>query len=168
VTRLNWHAPFEELREGQRFRSRGRTVTESDVVAFAALTGDWHPQHSDAQWAARSRFGERIAHGMLVVAFSVGLVPLDPDRVIALRRLRDVVFKRPLALGRTIHVDGGVTRLVRVQQDAGLVGMRWDIRDELDRVVCRAEVEVLWSCGEHAEDGAAARSIEHSAGVAPC
>jgi len=171
VTALDWHAPFEQLREGQRFRSRGRTVTESDVVAFAALTGDWHPQHSDAQWAAGSRFGERIAHGMLLVAFSVGLVPLDPGRVIALRRLHDVVFKRPLALGQTIHVEGAVTRLAQLQDDAGLVGMRWEIQDELGHLVCRAQVEVLWACQEpdrpRAGSGEAA-PIEYAAGVFPC
>ncbi len=43
--------------------SRGRTITEADVVQFAALTGDLHPQHTDAAWAASSRFGERVAHG---------------------------------------------------------------------------------------------------------
>ena len=48
--------------------SRGRTITEADVVQFAALTGDLHPQHTDAAWAAESRFGERVAHGMLHTA----------------------------------------------------------------------------------------------------
>ena len=49
---ISWWAPFEALETGQQFTTRGRTVTEADVVAFAALTGDWHPQHSDAEWAA--------------------------------------------------------------------------------------------------------------------
>ena len=65
---LNWSAPYEELEAGQTFTTRGRTVTEADVVGFAALTGDWHPQHTDAVWAAESPFGERIAHGLLVVS----------------------------------------------------------------------------------------------------
>jgi 3-hydroxybutyryl-CoA dehydratase len=55
-------APFEELVEGARFETRGRTITEADVVSFSALTRDWHPQNADAAWAARSAFGERIAH----------------------------------------------------------------------------------------------------------
>src|SRR5204863_9782764 len=84
---MNFSAPFEQLAEGESFVSRGRTVTEADVVAFAALTGDWHPQHADAHWARDSAFGERIAHGMLIVSFAVGLVPFDPDRVVALRRI---------------------------------------------------------------------------------
>lgn len=84
---------------------RGRTVTESDVTAFACLTGDFHPQHTDAEWAASSPFGERIAHGLLVLSLAAGMVDFDPDEVIALRRVRDVVFKRPVKLGDTIHVE---------------------------------------------------------------
>ena len=47
-----------------------------------------HPQHTDTAWAAGSLFGERIAHGMLVVSFALGLMPFDPDRVIALRGVK--------------------------------------------------------------------------------
>ena len=97
------HHPFERLEEGARFVSRGRTVTEGDVHAFAAQTGDMHPQHCDAEWAARSVFGERIAHGMLVLSYAVGLVGFDPRRVLALRRISDAVFKRPVKLGDSIH-----------------------------------------------------------------
>ena len=93
---LNWSCPFEELEAGQAFATRGRTVTEADVVGFAALTGDWHPQHTDAVWAAESAFGERIAHGLFVLSLAGGLVPFDPERVVALRRVGDVVFKRPV------------------------------------------------------------------------
>ena len=105
---MTFDLPFEALEEGVRFSTRGRTITESDVVAFAAQTGDWHPQHSDAEWAASSQFGERIAHGMLVLSYAVGLVPFDPDRVLALRRVADAVFKRPVRLGDTISVRGSV------------------------------------------------------------
>ncbi|MEA2445912.1 MAG: hypothetical protein QOJ12_3204, partial [Thermoleophilales bacterium] len=100
--------PFDELAEGVRFETRGRTVTEADVVAFAAQTGDWHPQHSDADWAGQSEFGERIAHGMLVLSYSIGLLAFDPERVLALRRVADAVFKRPVRLGDTIRVRGSV------------------------------------------------------------
>ena len=65
------------LTTGSTIRSRGRTITESDLVQFSALTGDWHPQHADAEFAAESRFGERIAHGMLVLSYSVGLIDYE-------------------------------------------------------------------------------------------
>jgi 3-hydroxybutyryl-CoA dehydratase len=50
---------FDGLQIGDAMESSGRTVTEYDVVSFAALTGDWHPQHADAAWAAESPFGRR-------------------------------------------------------------------------------------------------------------
>ena len=136
--------PFERLREGEQFVSRGRTVTESDVHAFAAQTGDLHPQHCDADWAARSAFGERIAHGMLVLSYAVGLVGFDPERVLALRRIGDAVFKRPVRLGDTIHVEGCVAALAPVSDDAGLVTLVLKIVNQDGRTVCRARVEALW------------------------
>ena len=60
----------------------------------------------DADWAAGSRFGEQIAHGLLVLSFAVGLLPLDPERVVALRRVGDAVFKQPVKIGDTVHVEG--------------------------------------------------------------
>jgi 3-hydroxybutyryl-CoA dehydratase len=148
---LNWSCPFEELEAGQAFATRGRTVTEADVVGFAALTGDWHPQHTDAVWAKESAFGERIAHGLFVISLAGGLVPFDPDRVVALRRVGDVVFKRPVKLGDTLHVNGKVLETSRVNEEAGLVAFAWSVVNQDDRVVCRARVEVLWRREPQAE-----------------
>ena len=145
---MNFSAPFEDVCTGDGFTSRGRTITEADVVAFAALTGDWHPQHADAQWAAESAFGERIAHGLLVVSFAAGLVPFDPERVVALRRIGDVVFKRPVRLGDTIHVEGKVAERSRVADEAGLVTFAWSVLNQDGKLVCRARVEVLWRADE--------------------
>lgn len=141
---MNFSAPFEQLVSGQSFVSRGRTITEADVVAFAALTGDWHPQHADAHWAKDSAFGERIAHGMLIVSFAVGLVPFDPDRVVALRRIGEAVFKRPVRFGDTIHIEGSVAELRELDGATGLVAWTWKVVNQDGRLVCRARVEVLW------------------------
>jgi 3-hydroxybutyryl-CoA dehydratase len=144
MTQIDFSAPFEDVAEGATFTSRGRTVTETDVVSFAALTGDWHPQHADAAWAADSPFGERIAHGMLIVSYAAGLVPFDPGRVMALRRIADATFKRPVYLGDTIRVEGRVAEARRVSDEAGLVALAWNVVNQDDRVVCRAKIEVLW------------------------
>jgi 3-hydroxybutyryl-CoA dehydratase len=141
---VNWAASFDDLATGEEFITRARTVTEADVVGFAALTGDWHPQHADAVWAARSAFGERIAHGMLVISFAVGLVPFEPDRVVALRRVTDVVFKRPVRLGDTIHVEGSIAALREIDTATGLVTWTWKVVNQDGRLACRAAVEVLW------------------------
>jgi acyl dehydratase len=151
---------FEALAAGDRFATRARTVTEADVAAFASLTGDMHPQHTDAVWAAASPFGERIAHGMLVVSYALGLLALDPERVIALRRLRDVVFKRPVAIGDTIHVEGRVERLDEVDATTGIVGVRVDVVNQRARTVARAGVDVLWRRGERLPAAASAEAFE--------
>jgi acyl dehydratase len=134
--------PFDLLRVGETFLSKGRTITESDVVGFAALTGDWHPQHSDAVFGARSIFGARIAHGLLLLSYSIGLVP--NEYVVALRRLKRVVFKRPVYFGDTIHVDAAITALHPFSEQAGLVSGRWKILNQRDELVCALEIEALW------------------------
>ena len=141
---------FESLSEGDAFATRGRTVTEADVVAFAGLTGDFHPVHTDAEWAAQSPFGERIAHGMLVLSYAVGLVPLDPERVVALRKVTDAVFKAPVRFGDTIHVEGQVTKLNPVDDAAGLVECRWKVLNQDGRMAARVTIEVLWRRGSAA------------------
>jgi acyl dehydratase len=81
---------------------------------------------------------------MLVVSFAVGLVPLDPERVIALRRVRDAVFRRPVRLGDTIRVEGRVAAVRPAGDDAGLVTLAIDVLRQDDRRACAAQVEVLW------------------------
>ena len=135
---------FDALEGGERFVTRGRTITETDIVQFAALTGDMHPQHTDASWSAESRFGERIAHGMLVLSYAIGLVPLDSDHVVALRRVADVVFKHPVYIGDTIHVEGRIEQLRPVDDQHGLVDATWRIATQRGRTAARARVELLW------------------------
>ena len=142
---MNWNADFGELEIGSRFVTAARDVDERDVLTFAALTGDHHPQHVDTYWAARSPFGERIAHGMLVMSFAVGLVPFDPERVVALRRVGDVVFKRPVRLGDRIHVVGEITELKDLDGPAGVVAFSWRVLNSKGETCCRATVEVLWN-----------------------
>ena len=57
----------EDFAEGQLLVTRGRTITETDVVMFAAMTGDYNPLHTDAVFGRSTVFGQRIAHGMLGV-----------------------------------------------------------------------------------------------------
>lgn len=120
--------------------TRGRTITEADLVAFSALTGDHHPQHTDAQWAEETPFGGRVAHGMLVLSYAVGLVPIDPERVVALRRVDDAVFKRPVRIGDTIRVDA---KLARPDEGRGLEGWEWRVLNQKDELVARVKVEAV-------------------------
>ena len=135
---------FDALEPGTEFRTRGRTITESDIVAFAGLTGDFHPQHVDREWAARGLFGERVAHGLLVLSFAAGLVPFDPERVVALRRLERVTFTAPTRIGDTISVQGRLVSTRAVDERVGLVGCDWGVVNQREEVLVRARVQVLW------------------------
>jgi 3-hydroxybutyryl-CoA dehydratase len=135
---------FDALAVGERFETHARTIGEPDITSFATLTGDTHPQHTDAEWAARSRFGERIAHGLLVLSYAAGLVPLDPDRVVALRKVGDATFKQPVRSGDTVHVEGEVTRTRPLDDEHGLVECRWKVVNQSGKLVLRASVELVW------------------------
>lgn len=147
ATELDWAVPFEALSEGLAFATGAHVVTDAEVQAFAALTGDHHPQHTDPGWSASSVFGEQIAHGMFVVSLAAGLVPFDPARVMALRSLKEVVFKRPVHFGDAIRVEGRVDALRPMGDDAGLVTLAWRILNSGGELCCRARVDVLWRAG---------------------
>ena len=128
------------LEVGDRPSTHGRTITEADLVSFAALTGDWHPQHADAEWAAESRFGERIAHGMLVLSYVVGLAGFDPERVVALRGFDSVTFKRPVAIGDTIRVEAEVEDAAAARRRPRAARRsRWRVAGERGRLAVRAQ-----------------------------
>lgn len=135
---------FADLAVGDRFATPAITVTEREILDFAALTGDTHPQHTDPEWAAGSRFGEQIAHGLLVVSLAVGSMPLDPDRVVALRRVTDAVFKQPVKIGDIVHVEGEIVRTRELDPDQGLVELRLRIVNGEGRLAVRASIELVW------------------------
>jgi acyl dehydratase len=128
---------------GERFVTPSRTISEQDIMSFAELTGDMHPQHTDAEWAAGSRFGARIAHGLLVQSCAVGLVNFDPERVVALRRVGDAVFKLPVRIGDSVHVEGQAVGSREVDDETELVEYRWKILNQDGRMVLRMNVEVV-------------------------
>jgi 3-hydroxybutyryl-CoA dehydratase len=135
---------FDSLAVGDRFITANRTVGADDIAAFARLTGDTHPQHVDEAWAAGSRFGERIAHGLLVLSFASGLMPFDPERIVALRRVGDAVFKAPVKIGDSVHVEGELTGLREIDDANGLVDCRWRVLNQDGKLVVRASVELVW------------------------
>jgi 3-hydroxybutyryl-CoA dehydratase len=92
---------------GQR-ASWTKTITEADVAAFAALTGDHNPLHVDAAFASRSRFGERIVHGMLtagLISAVLGMRLPGPGGIYVSQTLR---FLRPVRLGDTVTATAEV------------------------------------------------------------
>jgi acyl dehydratase len=137
---VSWFSkPLAELSVGQTATTRGRTLTEADILAFAEISGDWNPHHVDAAFAESTRFGQRIAHGMAVLSVGIGLVPFDADVVGALTGLDRVRFLQPVFIGDTVHtvatVSGVAARRVRLELQ---------IINQADVVVCSADAGLLW------------------------
>jgi 3-hydroxybutyryl-CoA dehydratase len=135
---------FDELRIGQEETTRGRTVTETDVVNWCMFTGDWFLMHSNAVYASESMYGERIAPGLMVLAISGGLVlPAETQTVIANYGCDRIRYPRPTFIGDTINVRVVVTQLEDRQDRTGLMAMRWDILNQNGSEVCVADFKAL-------------------------
>ncbi len=96
---------YEDYAVGDEFITPARTVTETDVTMFAALSGDYNRLHTDAEYAAQGPFGERIAHGLLGLSLIIGLIyrtEIDPDGAVAFLGL-SWKFSGPIKFGDTIH-----------------------------------------------------------------
>ncbi len=128
---------FEEVQLGQERLSRARTITEADLVQFGALTGDFVPLHFDTQFASETRFGQRIAHGMLVASYAIGLLTQlgHLERTVLAFRALELKFSAPVYIGDTIRAEmrvtekkaarrmggGWVTSEIRVRKQDGTV-----------------------------------------------
>jgi len=102
---------YEEFTEGLTIESRGRTITEADVVNFAGLSGDFNPMHTDAEFAAKTPFGKRIAHGALGLSIATGLLyqlGFMEGTILAFTGL-EWKFRDPVFIGDTIRVTAKVT-----------------------------------------------------------
>ncbi|MBM4466935.1 MAG: dehydratase [Chloroflexi bacterium] len=112
---------FEEFTVGDAVISPGRTVTEADIVAFAALSGDYNQLHTDAEYAKGTIFGERIAHGLLGLAIASGQAErlgFMEGTVEAFMGL-DWKFRVPIKIGDTIHVEAQVVRKKEMRRLGG-------------------------------------------------
>ena len=115
---------YEDCRVGDGAVTPGRTITETDVVQFAGMTGDWTRIHTDEEYARATPYGGRVAHGMLVLSVGSALLlraGLLPEETLALYGVEKVRFLNPTRLGDTIHTEGEVTALRELDSARGLV-----------------------------------------------
>jgi len=127
---------FEAFAVGQTWRSpRGRTVTEADIVNFCGLSGDFYPLHSDAVWAEHGPFGRRIAHGLLVLSLTSGLVRLEPGYVWAFYGIDSLRFVAPVYIGDTLWADLRVTETTAKDDRFGVVAVEAKAVNQRDEVV---------------------------------
>jgi 3-hydroxybutyryl-CoA dehydratase len=140
---------FEDFKVGDKYVTRARTITEADIVNFAGFSGDWHPLHVDAEYAAKAIFGERIAHGMLVLSVASGLLPLYDWAIIAFYGIDRLRFLAPTKIGDTLHVELEITDC-RAKEIGGVVVFSQVAINQRDEAVCKADVKVFVRLREEA------------------
>jgi 3-hydroxybutyryl-CoA dehydratase len=113
---------FESFEVGEKWRSRGRTITESDLVMFSAFSGDWYPLHTDKEYAEKNTpFKQRIAHGMLVMSVATGLTKMEPEIIVAFYGIEHLRFVHPTFINDTIYVNFEVKDLQDKGNGTGVV-----------------------------------------------
>jgi itaconyl-CoA hydratase len=136
VTGERW---WDSFSVGDRYRTESITVTETHVVTWAGLTGDWVPLHVDAEYAAASEFGERIAHGPLTLALALGLATrsgIFGNSVLAWLGLDDMRLPLPVRLGDTIHADVEVRQCRPTSKPGrGVVVLDYTVGNQRDETV---------------------------------
>jgi acyl dehydratase len=137
---------FEEFVPGDEVTSVGRTITETDIVNFAALSGDWNLIHSDAEYSKGHPFGQRVAHGLLILSVASGLavrVGFMEGTVLAFRSL-EWKMQRPVLIGDTIRVHLIVAETKAVARlGGGLIHFQVEVLNQKDEICQKGAWEML-------------------------
>ncbi|HRQ37643.1 MAG TPA: MaoC/PaaZ C-terminal domain-containing protein [Chloroflexota bacterium] len=135
---------YEEFELGAIYDTQARTVTEADVVAFAGLSGDFNPLHTDAEAARNTPFGERIAHGMLTVAMATGMANMTglmAGTTIALME-QNIQYKGAVKFGDTVRLQMEVIEKRETSKpDRGIVKLAAKVLNQRDELV----VDMVWT-----------------------
>ena len=137
---------FEAFEIGQTLFTAGRTITESDIVSFAGISGDFNQMHVDAQYAAAGEFGQRVAHGLLVVSIVSGLIVqtgLMEGTVLAFREL-DWKFSRVVVIGDTVRAKIEITSKKALPRlGGGSINAKITVLNQDDQAVHRGNMVLL-------------------------
>src|ERR1043165_1541658 len=138
---------FEEFSAGQKFVTEERTVTEDDIMTFAALTGDTNRIHTDPEFSKTTMFGRQVAHGLLGLSIASGLAwqtGILDGTVMAFREVNEWKFIKPVFIGDTIYVTleaKEVKALPRI--GGGSVTIQLEVKNQNEEVTHRGSWTVL-------------------------
>ena len=137
---------FEQLQTGDSVNRATRTITETDLVNFAALSGDWNLIHTDAEYSKGHMFGQRVAHGLLILSVASGLsvrLGFLEETTLAFRSI-DWKMQRPVFIGDTIHVRITVEETKPMARlGGGLVNFKVEVLNQKDEICQRGNWEML-------------------------
>ncbi len=133
---------YEDFEPGQKYITASRTITETDIVNFAGITGDFNQIHTDAVYAAQDTFKQRVAHGLLIQSIATGLAVrsgIIEGTVLAFREL-SAKFSLPIFIQDTIHVVIEITEKKYFKRlGGGNVWMKYAVINQEGKAVQRGE-----------------------------
>ena len=135
--------PVDDLTVGDVIPARGRTITETDVVSFCYLTGNWLEIHSNAELASRTPYGQRLVQGSLVFSIIPGLVVWDARYVIAMYAVQDLRLLRPVFIGDTISANVVVEDVTIRDDETGIVTFANAVSNQRGDVVQTFRMKIL-------------------------
>lgn len=136
---------YEEFEVGDQVESVGRTITEADIVSFASLSGDWNLIHTNADYCKEQHFGQRIAHGLLVLSVASGLavrLGFMEETVVAFMGL-EWQFRRPVFIGDTMRIRVTIASKEIKRRLGGVVVFRVEVLNQKDEVCQRGDWNIL-------------------------
>jgi acyl dehydratase len=138
---------FDEFQPGFQIITAGRTITESDIVRFAGLSGDYNQIHVDAEYSKASLAGQRVAHGLLILSIASGLAVqtgMMEGTVIYFREISEWKFVKPVMIGDTIQAVVEVKEIKEMRRiGAGSVTLELDVKNQHNETVNRGFWNVL-------------------------
>lgn len=121
--------------------SISKTITEADIALFVAVSGDTNPLHTNAEYAKRSRFGERIAHGSLTASLISNVIGTKLPGVGAVYLSQTLKFIKPVKIGDTITATATLTQL---REDRPILTLRTICTNQKGETVLEGEAHVLY------------------------
>jgi 3-hydroxybutyryl-CoA dehydratase len=138
---------FEEFEVGQKIISAGRTISESDIITFAGLSGDFNQIHTDAEFSKNTPYGQRIAHGLLGLSVASGLAMrtgILEGTVLAFREINEWKFVKPIFIGDSIRVEMEVIETKALPRiGGGSVLIAVELKNQRQETVMKGEWTVL-------------------------
>ena len=143
---------YEDYINGEVFISPGRTITETDLVLYSALTGDWWEGHTNVNYAKNNTiFGQRIAHGMLTLCVGSSLLFRLGDNVVLPRffianyGIEKLRYTAPVMIGDTIRCQAKTVEMIEKDDKRGILVFNIEILNQRNEKVITYLSKVLVS-----------------------
>ena len=133
------NTPIDEITIGQK-ASYSKTCTEQDIQLFAHVSGDVNPVHLDADYAAGTPFGQRIAHGMYTGALVSAALAIELPGPGTIYLGQELKFRAPVFIGDTITVE---LEVESIRSDKAIVGLLCKCTKEDGTVVATGKATVI-------------------------